>query len=426
MKALRRLCWLAWLVFVPLAGAQQDLTRDQVAAYVALTKGDRARDRNEPLVALASYQEALATYKAIRERDPRWHPDVVAYRIRYCEQELTKLKKPAPVEKDPAPPPAALPPGTAAVVAEPVAPPPAAEPAVPAGPGAQEVEMQALRRQVAELQAALSVTQVLAQVEQDRAALATERDELRARVAELEQAPPPPAPDDALKQQLEEARREQTRLQGEADGWRKRVDELTSDRDERSQQMARTEEALSLLREEQARAAGRIAEVEAALAQAIRERDEARSAQANESALRAEQEKLRAEVSRAEQALAECTRQKETRLKAYEAAQRERDELAPQVKEARKQMKELQAALKVLKEKEASLSAEHRQELEDLRKETARLKAGVPTPTDMEQALTEQVDSLTRQLRAVREEATAREQRLRELQQENERLQSGG
>ena len=421
MKSWLVLCGLVWLAVAPLALAQQDLTREQVAAYVALTRGDRARQRNEPLVALAAYQEALAKYKQIRERDPRWHPDVVGYRIQYCEQELAKLARPEPVE--PAAPPPAVAPAAVAVVAEPV--PETAAPsdgrASPAGPEAKEIELQALRRQVAELQAALSVTQVLAEVEQDRVALAAERDELRERVAALEQAPLAPAPDEGLTRKLEEAGREQERLRVEADGWRKRVDELTADRDERAAAVTDLEAKLAALREEQGRAAQRATDLEVALAQVTAERDELRRPQPA-----AELESLRGELGKARQALEDCTRQTETRLKAYAAAQRERDELAPQVKEARQQMKEMQATLKVLKEKEAGLASAHQQELGVLRKEVARLKAGVPTPSDMEQALTEQVDSLTRQLRAVREEATAREQRLQELQQENERLQSGG
>lgn len=430
MKAWLAAGGLIWLALAPLAPAQQDLTREQVAAYVALTRGDRARERNEPLVALAAYQEALATYKQIRERDPRWHPDVVGYRIQYCEQELGKLAHPEPVQ--PAAPPA--PPTSAAVVAEavpePVATPDGATPAAPAGPEAREIELQALRRQVADLQAALSVTQalaqVLAQVEQDRAALAAERDELRDRVAELEQAPPPPAPPDGLAQQLEAAGREQERLRGEAEGWRKRVDELTADRDERAAAAADLEAKLAGLREEQGRSAQRATELETALAQATAERDDARRQQAAAAPARAELESLRSELADARKALEDCTRQAGTRLKAYEAAQRERDELAPQVQEAHRQMKEMQATLKVLKEKEAGLASAHQKELGALRKEVARLKAGVPTPSDMEQALTEQIDSLTRQLRAVREEATSRERRLQDLQQENERLKSGG
>ena len=61
----------------------------------------------------------------------------------------------------------------------------------------------------------------------------------------------------------------------------------------------------------------------------------------------------------------------------------------------------------------------------DLQKEVARLKAGVPSAADMEQALNEQIESLTRQLRAVRDEASQRETRLQDVLKENESLKAG-
>jgi hypothetical protein len=158
VKRLFALGVFAWLAVTPATWAQQDLTREQVLAYVALTKADRARDRGEALPALAAYEEALTKYSAIKQRDPRWHPDVVQYRIQYCLQELDKLK----TAKTPAaPPPAAAAP---AVTPTPDAP-PAAAPAL-------DQDVQALRAQVAELQAALAVTQRLVQVEQEYATVA--------------------------------------------------------------------------------------------------------------------------------------------------------------------------------------------------------------------------------------------------------------
>jgi predicted nucleic acid-binding Zn-ribbon protein len=141
--------------------------------------------------------------------------------------------------------------------------------------------------------------------------------------------------------------------------------------------------------------------------------------------MRAELEQARAETKSAQDALAACKTQAETRLQAYEAAQRERDDLEPQVKAARAQMAELQASLKALREKEEGQAAGWKKQVADLQKEVARLKAGVPSAADMEQALNEQIESLTRQLRAVRDEASQRETRLQDVLKENESLKAG-
>jgi DNA repair exonuclease SbcCD ATPase subunit len=220
VKRLLALGVFAWLAVTPATWAQQDLTREQVLAYVALTKADRARDRGEALPALAAYEEALTKYSAIKQRDPRWHPDVVQYRIQYCLQELDKLK----TAKTPAaPPPAAEVPAVTPDPA-PVTPTPDAPPA--AAPVLDQ-DVQTLRAQVAELQAALAVTQRLVQVEQDYATVSAERDQLRARVAELEAAPRPPDRSEELRQAAEQHQQERDRLQAELDGVRKQVETLT-------------------------------------------------------------------------------------------------------------------------------------------------------------------------------------------------------
>jgi DNA repair exonuclease SbcCD ATPase subunit len=81
------------LALGPTAHAQRDLSQDQVAAYVLLVKADRARDRKAPADALAGYREAQQAFRAMAQKDPRWQPDVVKYRLAYCENEIEKLTR---------------------------------------------------------------------------------------------------------------------------------------------------------------------------------------------------------------------------------------------------------------------------------------------------------------------------------------------
>lgn len=157
---------IAWVLFLLLATvlparAQQDMTREQVAAYVALTKADRARDKGENGAAIAAYEEALGKYATIKKQDPRWHPDVVQYRLAYCANELEKLKRAV------APPPVAKP---EPVVEKEPPPPPAPDPELPV-----------LRARVQELEATLGATQAWVKAMADQ--LATERISLAEHVA---------------------------------------------------------------------------------------------------------------------------------------------------------------------------------------------------------------------------------------------------
>lgn len=408
MKRLACLALLAWLGGgVSGALAQQDLTRDQVAAYVALTKADRARERGDLVAAEAAYEDALAKYTAIKERDPRWHPDVVGYRMNYCVQQLKRLEEPAPS------------PESAPSAAEPVAP-----VEVSAAVAQTSGEVESLRAQVAELQVA---TQTLARLESDLSSVTAERDRLRARVTELESAPPVIEPAEELRAALEQAYQElaqaKTTAQEAVEAKAREVEPLERQVDAQ----------LALLKNAQAEQDRSREQFTAAVAAAEQERDQARAeleaARADGARatpeLTATQESLRtteAELADARQALAECQKQTAIRLKAYEAAQKERDELAPQMREARQQMAEMQSALKALQAKEAERTVGNKKQVEELRKEVARLKAGLPTPTDMESALNDQLDSLSRQLRAVRAEATDRAMRIEQLEGELEAL----
>ncbi|HMP74798.1 MAG TPA: hypothetical protein PKE12_00740 [Kiritimatiellia bacterium] len=72
--------------------AQQDLSQDQVAAYVAVVKADLARDAGSVAEARRHYQEAADLYTAIAKKDPAWHPDIVEFRLSYCQSQLEALR----------------------------------------------------------------------------------------------------------------------------------------------------------------------------------------------------------------------------------------------------------------------------------------------------------------------------------------------
>ncbi len=247
------------------ARAQQDLTREQVAAYVALTKADRAREKGETGAAIAAYEEALGKYATIKKQDPRWHPDVVQYRLAYCANELEKLKRAV------APPPVAKP---EPVVEKEPPPPPAPDPELPA-----------LRARVQDLESTLGATQawVKAMADQlatERISLAehvattvkatstatTERDEARAKVKALEK---------------ELSHREEVALKGAAatsNQVESLVAEVAKGKEKTKQLSAQLEEAQQAQRallETLAQATGEVAALTVRLADLTAKRDEA-------------------------------------------------------------------------------------------------------------------------------------------------------
>lgn len=129
------------------ARAEDDLTPDQVSAYVSLVKADQARDRGALDEALQGYREAQARYGAIARKDPRWHPELVQYRLSYCTEEIAALERSE--EAPPPPAPAATPPQAA-----PESPPPAANPAMEKQQREAEQARAALQKENEELRKA--------------------------------------------------------------------------------------------------------------------------------------------------------------------------------------------------------------------------------------------------------------------------------
>ena len=93
------------------AGVEEDR---QLRAYVSLLMADEARDAGEWEKAYAAYGEALELYRSLAEEEPRWQPEIVQYRIRYCtDQQAAMAAKRRPAESPPDP----EPPGRAAAAA---------------------------------------------------------------------------------------------------------------------------------------------------------------------------------------------------------------------------------------------------------------------------------------------------------------------
>lgn len=154
-------CLLGLALLAGPARAQDDLTPDQVSAYVALVKADQARERGARAEALQGYRDAQARYTAIARKDPRWHPELVQYRLSYCRAEIAALER-GEEEAPPPPPPAP----------DPVAP-PSPEPAAEPPPPAEDAVREEQQRRIAALE------QEQRDAEQARAARKEENEGLR-------------------------------------------------------------------------------------------------------------------------------------------------------------------------------------------------------------------------------------------------------
>ncbi len=67
---------------------EPDATSETTDAYIALVQADGARDRQDWKGAVSGYRDALSRYQRIAKSRPDWQPDVVQYRITYCENQI--------------------------------------------------------------------------------------------------------------------------------------------------------------------------------------------------------------------------------------------------------------------------------------------------------------------------------------------------
>ena len=61
-------------------------------AYIALVRADQLRDQNDSAAALKAYRDALDLYRGLQTDLPTWNPDIVAYRLTYCENQIRALE----------------------------------------------------------------------------------------------------------------------------------------------------------------------------------------------------------------------------------------------------------------------------------------------------------------------------------------------
>ena len=81
-------------LFVTAAGADIiSATMKFSAADELLVKADRARDEGEPQQALTLYKYAINTYTQIAAEDPDFQPDMVQFRMAYCDSQLATVLK---------------------------------------------------------------------------------------------------------------------------------------------------------------------------------------------------------------------------------------------------------------------------------------------------------------------------------------------
>ena len=78
-------------------------TDRRLRAYATLVLADEARDQGEWESAQASYDQALSLYRELAEEDPKWQPEIVSYRIRYCAEQLERLAPRLAGQEAPAP-----------------------------------------------------------------------------------------------------------------------------------------------------------------------------------------------------------------------------------------------------------------------------------------------------------------------------------
>ena len=290
-------------VHVRPAGAQENLTQDQVAAYVAVVKADHARDRGALDEAQRLYRDAVEKYRAIAKKYPDWHPDVVQYRLSYCENELAALSSRPDGEKP-------------------------ATPESPAPGGAPDAATAEALQRLAELEAENKTL-----IEQKKA---LETDMAAVQKARLE------APE------LAAAREEARRLQAEMGALSNRLAAVVDEHDKTAADLAATREKLT--------------ESKAKLKEAQRGAKDGEELRAERDRL---QEELKA-AQEAAQAQAHAVEQGTDAARQLEAATQERDRLQAELKTAQEAIEQYKKAQEAVAdaERKASELAREREKIE--------------------------------------------------------------
>lgn len=281
------------------ARAEDDLTQDQIAAYVAVVKADLARDAGSVAEARRLYLEAQELYEAIAKKNARWHPEIVQFRLSYCKSQLEALRD-RPEGERPAPNAAAAASAPDTATAE------ALERLTRLE--TENAELKTMRQALEHELAALSNRVAEAMAEVDR--LGAERDALRQQLADAEAALQAASRDEEADAQL---RRERDALQDALQAAAKALDDQT-----RLAEVTREEAAREIqgLREAQAELERQLAEARAQTAQSI---DEEKPAPADPDAVQRELARLRQTI---DEAAAQLDASREAAVNLLKAAQR--------------------------------------------------------------------------------------------------------
>lgn len=67
--------------------------REPSEAYLALVRGDEAREAGDWQAALDAFEDARGRYQRIAEAHPDWESDIVQYRILYCDNQIRLMRQ---------------------------------------------------------------------------------------------------------------------------------------------------------------------------------------------------------------------------------------------------------------------------------------------------------------------------------------------
>jgi len=108
---MRKFSLLAVLLATFLAAAMlhAETADDFLKAYFLIQEGDAADKGAETAKAVEKYSGALKILRAIKQSDPNWNPNIIAYRTKWCAEHILKNGGAVPPEEAAPPPDAAVP-----------------------------------------------------------------------------------------------------------------------------------------------------------------------------------------------------------------------------------------------------------------------------------------------------------------------------
>lgn len=356
---------------------------EQMDAYIALVRAEASMRDGDTRQAMGEMETALELYQKIADGYPGWNPEVIAYRITYCRNALTRLQHPdpAPLEE-----------------MEPRQEPVPSAPSATAEDGRESVPDPRLTE----------LEQVIQSLTEERERTQEEVDALRKQVEEQARAQEKEA-DKAMKsleRELSDARKATTRLQqtvadleAEKREWTEARDGLVATHDEavkawRTEKKSMAHDAKEADRESQ-RMSKEIALLQAQLTERVEREEKLRA----EIALLKENHRravgnLEGQVTELRELAVETEQTHQALVRDLEAslASAQSGEASPEDKEAGRQIAYWQEHARALQEtvdlQAAELSQSARRELRELSRENRELRARISVLEMGRQAIT--------------------------------------